>query len=243
MEQPTATATTTTTTTGERTNSSTSSFGSSILTRGMSEHVTPPTSNDKSKSNHRRTIDFSRRRTLASTTEKNSNKENVSSKASIDNPYRFPSSSSKPPNELQPTVPKHKVTKEYYFHSQGSEDLLNNSYGLTLLQQQQKQQQPSHIPRPLQPRHSVEAVLMISQLPKISSFQQPAVATPMVSPSTGPALDSLEDLLCDREVESYFYPVSSSSFQSEHIYMNLSTPVDQYQALSPSFDYLHGTLC
>lgn len=227
-------------TTVERTNSSTSSFSSSILARGMSERITPtpPAPLEKSKSTHhhhhpRRAIDFSRRKTLATTNEQNANKENLSFKSSVEQPYRFDSSNVKA--DAQAPTAKHKVTKEYYFHSQTSEDLLNNSYGLTLLQQQKQ------VSKPLQPRHSVEAVLMISQIPKISSFQPTPIPT-RSPPPTAPTLDSLEDLLCDREVESYFYP-ASSSFPSEHIYMNLSTPADPYSNFSPSFDYLHGTLC
>ena len=232
----------------DRTNSSTSSFSSSILTRGMTERLTTPTPPvDKSKStthHQRRSIDFSRRKILAmtNTNERQANKENVSSKSTGDPLYRFASTDAKSEQSAQkPAVANHKVTKEYYFHSQPTEDLLNNSYGLTLLQQQQ--QQPKQIPTALQPRHSVEAVLMISQLPKISSYHQPAQPlTQSLPPPIGPTLESYEDLLCDREVESYFYPVPSS-FQSEHIYMNLSTPADPYPSFSPSFDHLRGTLC
>lgn len=212
---------------------------------------TPPLEKSKSTTHQRRPIDYSRRKTLATTTnERQANKENLSSKLTTENLYRFASTNTKSESQTQPeqqqtqktAVAKHKVTKEYYFHSQPSEDLLNNSYGLTLLQQQQQQQQKP-VPKPLQPRHSVEAVLMISQLPKVSSYlpAQP-VMTRSPAPPLGPTMDSYEDLLCDREVESYFYPVSSS-YPSEHVYMNLSTLADPYQSFSPSFDYLHGTLC
>ncbi len=120
-------------------------------------------------------------------------------------------------------------TKKYYFHSNSiekDEDLLNNSYGLTLLNQQQT--------APLQQRHSVGAVLMISQVPNHISSQKQLNPRASLQQHT---LGSLDDLLCDREVESYFYPTSSPS---EHIYMNLENSSDAYQT---SLSCIHGTLC
>jgi hypothetical protein len=227
----------------QRAISPTSSFSSSILTKGMSERITtsPPLPPQKSddhpiKSNRRRIIDFSRRRTVAGTSEQNSNKENFSIKNQQKSPsdiYRFSPSSSNNKVEIHPPS-KHTVTKKYYFHSNPSktnEDLLNNSYGLTLLKQQQQQEQQQ---QPLQQRHSVAAVLMISQVPNNISSQNHRTSIQQHH-----TLDSLEDLLCDREVESYFYPASTPS-QSEHVYMNLENSSDYFQ--SPS-SYLHGTLC
>ncbi|CAF0738362.1 unnamed protein product [Rotaria sordida] len=226
----------------QRTISPASSFSSSILTKGMSERITPTQSskqqksdNQSSKSHRHRSIDYSRRRTIASTNEHHSNKENLpikhSEKFSKD-VYRFSPLSSKNEVEIRRPSSKHIVTKQYYFHShptETNEDLLNNSYGLTLLKQQKQQQQ-----QPAKQRHSVATVLMISQVPNhISSQKQLNHRTVLQQEHT---LDSLDDLLCDREVESYFYPTS----QSDHIYMNLENSSDSYQ---PSLSYFHETLC
>ncbi len=219
----------------QKTLSPSASFSSSILTRGMSERMTPPplsssshkTENHLSKLNRRRTTDFSRRRTIDGTQEQKSNKENISIKnheKSSEDIYQFPN------HKVGILLPssKHIATKKYYFHSnptKPNEDLLNNSYGLTLLNQQ--------------PRHSTATtVLMMSQVPsQIPSQKQPY--TPRTSRKQQQqqqhhTSDSLDDLLCDREVESYFYPTSS---QSEHIYMNVENP------FSSSSSSIHGTLC
>jgi hypothetical protein len=208
-----------------------SSFSSSILTKGMSETMTPPsssssrkTTNHSSKSNRRRTIDFSRRQTGTNPNDQHSNKENLSK-----NIYQFSPLSSNIKTETPNPLSKHIVTKKYYFHSnptKTNEDLLNNSYGLTLLNHQQQ---------PHQSRHSTATVLMISQVPNHNSLQKPF--TPRTSIPQQPTFDSLDDLLCDREVESYFYPTSSDS---EHIYMNLENASDSYPS---SLSYIHGTLC
>jgi hypothetical protein len=183
-----------------------------------------------SKSNRRRTIDFTRRRTIDGTNEHKSNKENILIKnheKSSDDIYQFPSS-----NKVEILLPSSKniATKKYYFHShpiKPNEDLLNNSYGLTLLSQQQQQ-----------PRHSTATtVLMMSQVPsQISSAKQKPYTPRTIrkqSYQQPQTIESLEDLLCDREVESYFYPTTS---HSEHIYMNVDHP-------SSSLSSIHGTLC
>ena len=232
-----------------RTSSPSLSFSSSILLKGMSERITPPSPNkDKhqSRSNRRRAIDFSRRRTDAPH-EPNSDKENQrhSSKPKLTQDiYRF--SSTDEPVNMQRSRSKHTVEeKKYYFHSQTNEDLLNNSYGLTLLREQKQ--------KPRQQRHSVASLLSTSQNPtKISSYQsvlnqsasiQTAMAAAEVLPAPGQTLDSMDDLLCDREVESYFYPLPSS-LEPDHIYMNLDTPLQHYRPPSSSLStYIHGTLC
>jgi hypothetical protein len=202
----------------------------------MSERITPPYKTEilLSKSNRRRTIDFSRRRTIDGTNEHKSNKENISIKnheKSSNDIYQFPNSSSTNKIEILLPSSKHIATKKYYFHShpiKSNEDLLNNSYGLTILNQQQQQQQQH------QPRHSATTtVLMMSQVPsQISSAKQSY--TPRITRKQQPheqqTLESLDDVLCDREVESYFYPTS------EHIYMNVENP-------SSSLSSIHGTLC
>ncbi|CAF1604424.1 unnamed protein product [Rotaria magnacalcarata] len=227
----------------QKTISPASSFSSSILTRGMSERITLPSSptekTDKhsSKSNRHRPVDFSRRCTIASTNEHNSNKENSSTKYQDQYPqdiYRFSPVLSK--NKVEIRIPSSKpvVTKQYYFHSNSTdtnEDLLNNSYGLTLLKQQ-KQPTP---PQPVQPRHSVGTVLMISQVPNhISSEKQ---YDPRTYLQQDYSLDSLDDILCDREVESYFYPTSPL----DHLYMNFENSTNS--SYQPSLSYFHETLC
>ncbi|CAF2395812.1 unnamed protein product [Rotaria sp. Silwood2] len=227
----------------QRTVSPASSFSSSILTKGMSERITPIQFSKQQKSDthsskyHRhRTIDFSRRRTIASENEQISNKENLSTKHQEKLPkdiYRFSPLSSKNEVEIRRPSSKHIVTKQYYFHSsptETTEDLLNNSYGLTLLKQQKQQ----HQQQPVKQRHSVAAVFTLSQIPNhISSQKQ---LNPRTFLQQEYALNSLDDLLCDREVESYFYPTS----QSDHIYMNLDNSLDSYPS---SLSYIHETLC
>lgn len=202
----------------EKSISPSSSFSSSILIRGMSENVSPPKSYHLSrvnlhdeqnhqqvsptKSNRRRAIDFNRRRTVAGTNESipQNNKENLpqSRRQQI---YRF-----------SPSTSNNSQTKKYFFHSNSStknDDMLMNSYGLTLLQ-------PSSFSTPR--RQSVTANITLVSPIQINPSR------PLISS------DPLDDLLCDREVESYFYPPRSS----QHIYINLQP--------SPN-GYFPGTLC
>lgn len=53
--------------------------------------------------------------------------------------------------------------------------------------------------------------------------------------------ESLEDLLCDKEVESYFYPTKTNlkNRPPDDVYMNLKTANDYYK----SSELLQGTLC
>jgi len=89
-------------------------------------------------------------------------------------------------------------SQKYYFH-RNSNDLLMNSYGLQLLDREQQPKVYSS---------------------KIITHIQPKKFVPHnYSP------DALDDLLCDREVESYFYPS-----KSQHVYINLQTSIQ-------------GTLC
>ncbi len=224
-----------------KTVSPTSSFSSSILTRGMSETMTPQKTYHLSrtnlneeqtnilvpKSNRRRAIDFTRRRTVAGPTEpiniNNNNKENlpINRRQQI---YRF-----------SPSTSTNQLTKKYYFHSNQppvkNEDMLMNSYGLTLLQQQQ------------QKRQSVSASVIIphtsENVPPIRSPLKQSIRRPQEYTS-----DSLDDLLCDREVESYFYPNRRQSPIShlQHIYINLEPTPHHYQPPPPP-PYIHGTLC
>lgn len=226
----------------QRAPSPASSFSSSILTKGMSDRITPPPSplerlnkSTLSKSSNQRTVDFSRRRTIASTSEHNSNKENLSTKCqeqSRQDTYRFsPSLSSASKNKVEVHIPstKHVVTKQYYFQSyptETNEDLLNNSYGLTLLKQQAAQ--------PVKPRHSVATVLMVSQVSNNAPSEKQY--NPQNYLQQGYTLESLEDLLCDREVESYFYPTSPL----DHLYMNYENSTNSYQL---PLAYVHETLC
>ncbi len=221
----------------EKTVSPTSSFSSSILVKGMSERMTPQKSYYLSrtnlteeqtnilipKSNRRRAIDFSRRRTVAVPTEQinNNNKENLPNNRR-QQIYRF-----------SPSTSNNILTKKYYFHSNPplkNEDILMNSYGLNLLQQQQKRQSISSgmtIPN-ISENNSIHSPQ--KKLNRRSSIQQEYIS------------DSLDDLLCDREVESYFYPNKQQSPIShpQHIYINLETPPNYYH---PSSSYMHGTLC
>lgn len=233
----------------EKTVSPTSSFSSSILVRGMSESMTPQkvyhlsrtNLNEEQtnillpKSNRRRAIDFARRRTVAGPTEQinynNNNKENIPNNRR-QQIYRFSPSTS---NSI--------ATKKYYFHSNPpvkNEDMLMNSYGLTLLQQQQQQQQPK--------RQSMSSSLTIPNFSDNTSRcspkkqQQQLNRRPSIQlPQQEYTSDSLDDLLCDREVESYFYPNrhQSSISHPQHIYINLEAPLNYYQPSS----YIHGTLC
>lgn len=177
-----------------------------------------------SKSNRQRPIDFSRRRTIATTNEQQSNKENFRQDI-----YRFSPLLEKNQIDINLPTKKHTVTKQYYFHScpsEPNEDLLNNSYGLTLLKQQTQQ--------PVKQRHSASTVLMVAQTPNYIPSQPQITARTFIDQDY--SLDSLDDLLCDREVESYFYPTS----ESDHFYMNLENSSKFYQ---PTISYIHETLC
>ncbi|CAF2983728.1 unnamed protein product [Rotaria sp. Silwood2] len=229
----------------ERAVSPTASFTSSILTKGMFERMTPQksahqsrtnltdeqTTNLLTKSNRRRAIDFSRRRTVASSNEQNNynnnNKENVPSNRR-QQLYRF-----------SPSTSNNMATKTYYFHPKPSvknEDILMNSYGLTLLQQQPIIHQ----------RQSLSSVMMTSKIPDNSSinssYKQQNHQSSIHLPQQQYSSDSLDDLLCDREVESYFYPDRRQSPTSlpQHVYTNLESPPHYYPPPPP---YIHGTLC
>ncbi|CAF4355018.1 unnamed protein product, partial [Adineta steineri] len=104
----------------EKSISPTFSFSSSILARGMTESLTPQTIYHQSrtnltdeqtnkilpKSNRRRTIDFSRRRTVDSQIDQmNNNKENL------------PNSHNQQIYQFSPSTSNNLVTKKYYFHS------------------------------------------------------------------------------------------------------------------------------
>jgi hypothetical protein len=214
----------------ERTISSpTSSFSSSILTKGMFERMTPQKTYHQSrtnlpedqinillpKTNRRRAIDFSRRRTVGGLTEPiPNNKENI------------PVNRRQQIYQFSPSTSTNIATKKYYFHSnipEKNEDLLMNSYGLTLLQQRQTAL-ISHVP---------ENFPLPKQLNHRSSIQ----LTPQQ-----PTSDSLDDLLCDREVESYFYPNKQQTPTSipQHFYINFETAPKNYYHPPP---YIHSTLC
>ncbi|CAF0997065.1 unnamed protein product [Rotaria sordida] len=231
----------------ERAVSPTASFTSSILTKGMFERMTPQrtshqshtnlpdeqTTNLLTKSNRRRVIDFSRRRTVATSTEQNNNNNNNNDKENIpinrrQQIYRF-----------SPSTSNNITTKKYYFHPKPSvknEDMLMNSYGLTLLQQQQ----------PIQQRQSLSSTMITSKIPDNSLInllhKQQNHRSSIHLPQQQYTSDSLDDLLCDREVESYFYPQRRQSPTSipQHIYVNLDTPSNYYPPPPP---YIHGTLC
>jgi len=225
----------------EKTVSPTSSFSSSILVKGMSERMTPQKTYHLSrtslteeqtnilipKSNRRRAIDFSRRRTVAGPTEQinNNNKENLPNNRR-QQIYRF-----------SPSTSNNIVTKKYYFHSNPpvkTEDMLMNSYGLKLLQQQKQQ--------------SISSGMTIPNISENNSIRSPEKklnrrsSIPIIPQEY--TSDSLDDLLCDREVESYFYPNRRQSPIShpQHIYINLETPPNYYHSSSSS-SYIHGTLC
>ncbi|CAF3309793.1 unnamed protein product [Rotaria socialis] len=245
----------------ERSVSPAASFTSSILTKGMSERMTPqkthyysrtnlteePTQNLVIQSNRRRLIDFSRRRTVGGPNEHNTtntvtstysnNKENVPINRRPQQIYRF-----------SPSTSTIIATKKYFFHSKPSqiknEDMLMNSYGLTLMQQQQQQQQQQK-PQ-LQQRHSISSVVMTPKMPDNSSIylsqKQQNRRSSIHLLQQQYTSDSLDDLLCDREVESYFYPNrrQSPTFIPRHTYINLESPSSHY---SPPPPYIHGTLC
>ena len=218
-----------------------SSLSSSMLTKGMSERMTPQKSHRQSrtnstedqskillsKSNRRRAIDFSRRRTIAGPMEQNNtNKENVSNNHQQQT-YQF--------SPTRTTTSTSISTKKYCFPSKDlvkDEDILMNSYGLTILQQQ---------------RQSLSTIAKTSKLSNhslINSSQRHfnrRLSTNLVQQQY--ISDSLEDLLCDREVESYFYPNRRQSpiCHPQHIYINLQTPLNNYSLPSPP--YIHGTLC
>ena len=209
--------------------SPTPSFSSSILARGMSEAVSPQKSSYQlqpmawqEKSNRRRAIDFARRRTVADPAEQtnSNNKENVPSQPSTQL-YRFASSTS----AVQ-------MPKTYFFHSNPplkNDDMSVSLYGST----------------PLQQRHSVSTVVMTSRAPAHASLRfshKPLNRRPSVqSKSSRQPSESLDDLLCDREVESYFYPHRQSPSTSfpQHVYVNLETPPNHYHPLP----FIQGTLC
>ena len=156
-----------------------SSFSSSILARGMSEAMTPQKVPSHEKSNRRRIIDFTRRRTLAAPM--TNNKEN----------YRHSP-----------------ATNKYFFHSNSNSNKKIDETSPSVM---------SHVPpslsssrcSPTKVHHRRTSLQMIRSYP------------------TSP--QSLDDLLCDQEVESYFYPSHS---HREHIYINIPDP-----------PYLQGTLC
>ena len=226
----------------DRSVSPASSFSSSILVRGMSEAMTPQklspqsrSSVSQEKSNRRRMIDFTRRRTVAGPTEPiSNNKENlpVPSRTSS---YRYSAAAT------ATTSNNDQVSKKYFFHptpSKRMEENLPNTYGST------------------HSRHSISSVYLLSHAPGALPPPPPPPVQPSssssfhsltrglrrrsslhVTPSHPTSPESLDDLLCDREVESYFYP--SPTTHREHIYINIPTPPNHYQALP----YLQGTLC
>ena len=204
----------------QRTISPATSFNSSILTREISDRITPSSRTDYhlSKFNRRRTIDFSRRRTVTNVNEYNSKKENYLIKKDQEkssfNIYQFSPLTST--NKTDIHIPSS------YYHSNSietKEDLLNNSYGLTLLQQ------------PIKSIYPIATILNTSQISNHRTSQKPRTFIQQEY-----TLDSLDDLLCDREVESYFYP----NIQKENIYMNLENSSNSYQ---PLLSYIHETLC
>ena len=231
----------------DRSVSPSSSFSSSILIRGMSENLTPqkssyhlsrvtlndepldhhppPQQQSSSKSNRRRAIDFNRRRTVAGPTESvHQNKENLP-QPRRQHIYRF-----------SPSTSNNQQGKKYFFHSNSNEDMLMNSYGLTLLQPQQ--QQPLVTPR----RQSVTASITLLPSTEVNHHVAPLprrTSSIQLTPS-----DPLDDLLCDREVESYFYPNRrQTSPPSQHVYINLEPSPNYYQSSTTSAPYFHGTLC
>lgn len=218
----------------ERSVSPASSFSSSILARGMSEAMTPQKTVYPSRAmpveennNRRRAIDFSRRRTVAGPIEPmHHDKENLPVQRR-QHTYR-----------ASPLVSNDSGARKYFFHSntmKSPDDAPVNSYGFPFVQP------------PVQPRHSVSTVVMMSQTPSSISTrpsQKPVNrrASIQLTPSHRPTPESLDDMLCDREVESYFYPsrdLSDSSSFPQHVYINLQTPPNHYQPLP----YIQGTLC
>ena len=230
----------------QKTLSTSSSFSSSILMRGMSERITPtPPSQSQKSANHslksarRRAMDVPRQSTATHIhKERSTTKENLSRRRHeplVDEIYQFPNYSSS--NKVEIHIPPSEQlipTKKYYFHSnpiRAKEDLLNNSYGLTLLHQQA--------------RHSnTTTALMISQVPNQVSSRRPSRTSrtsdklqqqqQLLLQQAQYTQESLDDLLCDREVESYFYPISDPS---ERIYANMEN------LSSLPISSVHGTLC
>jgi hypothetical protein len=220
----------------EKAISPTYSFSSSILGKGMTERMTPQTIYHQSrtnlpeeqtnillpKSNRRRAIDFVRRRTVGVPNEQiNNNKENlpINHRQQI---YRF-----------SPPTSTNIVTKKYYFHSKPpvkNEDILMNSYGLTILQQQ---------------RQSLSAAVKKPQISDISSIRLPQkqlnLRPTIHLKQQEYTSDLMDDILCDREVESYFYPSRRQSPPSlpPHVYKNLGISSNYYQPPP----YIHSTLC
>ena len=209
--------------------SPTPSFSSSILARGMSEAVSPQKSSHPlppmachETFNRRRALDFSRRRTVANPAEQmhSNNKENMPGPPSSQI-YRFVSSTSAA-----------QMPKTYFFHSNPplkNDDMSVSLYGSTSLEQ----------------RHPVSAVVMACRVPSHASLRfshKPLDRRPSVqSKSFHQPADSLDDLLCDREVESYFYPSrqSPSTSYPQHVYVNIETPPNHYHPLP----FVEGTLC
>lgn len=231
----------------ERSISPTASFTSSILAKGMSDRLTPQKTPHQSRtnltddhtpnsflgSNRRRIIDFTRRRTVAGSNEQflnsSNNKENVPiNHRQQQQIYRF-----------SPATSTNMSAKKYFFYPRSStknEDMLMNSYGLKILQQQPQQRQNpysktliSKIPENSS-KYSSQQQLENNRRSSIHLLQQKYTS------------DSLDDLLCDREVESYFYPDKRQSTNSypQHIYINLEGSSNYY---SPPPTFIHGTLC
>ncbi|UJR21196.1 hypothetical protein I4U23_024294 [Adineta vaga] len=217
----------------EKSISPTLSFSSSILTRGMTEQMTPQINNYQSrtnpleeqsktlvpKSNRRRAIDFSRRRTVGGPTDQlATNKENLPNQQI----YRF-----------SPTASTNIVTKKYYFHPTTpakNEDILMNSYGLTILQPQRQSSAPTT------KKPQISQTTSLRTPPKSFTYR-----SSIRIPQQDFISESLEDILCDREVESYFYPnrYQPSISIPQHIYINLGNSTNHYQPPA----YIHSTLC
>ena len=223
----------------QRNSSPTSSFSSSILTKGMSERLISPSeaSDDYSmKSSRRRNVDSSRRRTVASIQENSANKENHYQKHQTskvdDDIYRLNSSLlSNESEEISQINSLRDVKNNSYQSTENGEDFLNNSYGLTLLMHQK--QAPAE--KSVQKRHSVVRTVTLPQFPKnVSHSHVPTDPSSKIMPMQMLSPDSFDDWLCDCEVESYFYPKSSSFVSNQNYY-------DQYYSSSSA--YLHGTLC
>ena len=222
----------------DRSVSPASSFSSSILVRGMSEAMTPQklspqsrSSVSQEKSNRRRMIDFTRRRTVAGPTEPiSNNKENLPVPTRTSS-YRYSATTTSNNND--------QVSKKYFFHptpNRRMEENSPNTYGSTHSRHSiSSVYLPAHAPVALPPpppvQHSSSSGFhsLSKGLRRRSSLH--------FTPSHPTSPESLDDLLCDREVESYFYP--SASTHREHIYINIPTPPNHYQALP----YLQGTLC
>lgn len=209
----------------QKINCSTSSFSSSILTRGMSERVISPSETSDDASNFVRNERRSNK--VDKFHEQNENKENFFQTYSIPCDDGF--------FQVQSILPADGIysTTSNKFNnvsdsSENNEDFLNNSYGLTLLKERKLEKKDGNQRK----RHSLAPMPLLSAKTNLS--------TTKTSTIIAPSLDSLDDLLCDREVESYFYP-KSASFHSDHFYTNSTAPSDQYYLSSST--YIHGTLC